>query len=235
MAEEGAAGETDEHEAAPEAPAGTPEAADDGDEGEGDEGAEQAPAGDVPPLGSESPEEILAAFEGEGRLTATFVTSYGEIHCALHEEEVPNTVANFVGLAAGLKTWLDPRTNEPRRGRFYDGLIFHRVIPNFMIQGGDPLGQGIGGPGYRFEDEFHPRLRHNRPGTLAMANSGPNTNGSQFYITEVPTPHLDNRHSVFGACENVDVVTRIANVSTNPASRPLQDVVIDQVRIHRVP
>lgn len=195
-------------------------------------GGEEVPQ-EVPPVGTEVPQRILDAIEGEGQLHATFVTSFGEIRCRLFEEEVPVTVANFVGLATGNKTYLDPATNEPRRSNFYDGLIFHRVIPNFMIQGGDPLGRGTGGPGYRFEDEFHPRLRHDSPGILAMANSGPATNGSQFYITEVPTPHLDNRHSVFGACDDIDVITRIANTPTGPGSRPLQDVTIDRLVISR--
>lgn len=218
-------------EAAEEAEAVSPERSDEAAAAADSSG--EAPEGTLPAVGSETPEQILGAIAGEGPLHATFVTSFGEIRCRLFEDEVPITVANFVGLATGTKTYLDPATNEPRRSNFYDGLIFHRVIPNFMIQGGDPLGRGTGGPGYRFEDEFHPRLRHDRPGILAMANSGPATNGSQFYITEVPTPHLDNRHSVFGACENVDIVTRIANTPTGPGSRPLQDVTIDRLVISR--
>ena len=131
-------------------------------------------------------------------LYARFVTSEGPFTVRLFDQEVPNTVANFVGLAEGTKEWTDPRTNEKVTQPYYDGIIFHRIIDGFMIQGGDPLGQGIGGPGYKFADEFHPSLRHSKAGILSMANSGPNTNGGQFFITLGPTPHLDNRHSVFG-------------------------------------
>lgn len=196
---------------------------------------EQAAAadGDVPPLQSESAEEILAPFAGEGDLHAVFVTSMGEIDCVLHDEQVPNTVANFVGLATGTKTYRDPETGELARGEFYDGLIFHRVIPRFMIQGGDPEGTGRGGPGYRFEDEFVDELRHSGPGILSMANAGPNTNGSQFFITDNATPHLDGRHSVFGTCTNHDVISAIAQTPTAAGNRPVEDVVIEDVRIER--
>jgi peptidyl-prolyl cis-trans isomerase A (cyclophilin A) len=190
-------------------------------------------SGAVPPLGSESAAQILGAVAGTGELRATFVTSLGSIDCKLFEKEVPNTVANFVGLANGTKTFVDPRSGQTRRTKFYDGLIFHRVIPGFMIQGGDPLGRGVGGPGYKFADEFNPSLRHSKPGILSMANAGPGTNGSQFFITDAPTPHLDNRHSVFGECQNTDVVSKIANVPTGPANRPLQEVVIERVEISR--
>lgn len=158
---------------------------------------------------------------GQGDLYARFVTAQGNIIIRLEEQRAPNTVKNFVGLATGAMAWKDPRTNEQTQRPFYDGLIFHRVIPGFMIQGGCPLGAGTGNPGYRFEDEFHPQLRHDRPGVLSMANSGPATNGSQFFITEGPTPHLDNRHSVFGyVVAGQDVVKRIANLPRGMRDKP---------------
>jgi peptidyl-prolyl cis-trans isomerase A (cyclophilin A) len=189
---------------------------------------------EVPEVGSETAEEILATIPGEGRIHMTMTTSMGVISCELFDDLVPNTVANFVGLATGVKSFIDPRTGETVRGNFYDGLVFHRVIPNFMIQGGDPLGNGTGGPGYRFNDEFNPQLRHDRPGVMSMANSGPNTNGSQFFITEVPTPHLDDRHSVFGVCPgSVDIIQSIARVPTGPRDRPLDPVVIESITFDR--
>ncbi len=189
----------------------------------------------VPPVGSETAAEILATIPGEGRIHMTMVTSMGEIGCVMYDDLVPETVANFVGLATGTKSYVVPGGTEVARGRFYDGLIFHRVIANFMIQGGDPLGRGTGGPGYRFNDEFDASLRHDRPGTLSMANSGPNTNGSQFFITEVATPHLDDRHSVFGHCDNVDVVQRIARVPTGPRDQPVTPVTIETITFERRP
>jgi peptidyl-prolyl cis-trans isomerase A (cyclophilin A) len=172
---------------------------------------------------------------GNGKLYARLVTSLGNIVVHLEEERAPKTVKNFVGLATGTQEWVHPRTGQPQQGvPFYDGTIFHRVIPNFMIQGGDPLGQGTGGPGYRFEDEFHAELRHSGPGVLSMANSGPNSNGGQFFIAEGPTPHLDNRHSVFGqAVAGVDVVRKIAHVKTGARDKPVEDVVLQRVEIFR--
>lgn len=144
-------------------------------------------------------------------LYATFKTSMGDIVVKLLSKDAPKTVENFVGLATGEKEWTDPRTGKKTNARLYDGTIFHRVIADFMIQGGDPLGQGIGGPGYKFEDEFKSGRRFEKPGLLAMANAGPNTNGSQFFITEVPTPHLNNRHTIFGeVVKGFDLVPKIA-------------------------
>ncbi len=168
-------------------------------------------------------------------LYARFSTSMGDFTVRLFEKEVPNTVANFVGLAEGTKEFMDPRTRQKTTRPFYDGLIFHRVIDGFMIQGGCPLGQGTGGPGYRFADEFHPSLKHSEPGILSMANSGPNTNGSQFFITVAPTEWLDNRHSIFGkVVEGYEVVEKIGKTSTNAQDRPLKDIVLQKVTIERL-
>lgn len=176
----------------------------------------------------------LAGLEGKGTLMVRFETNHGTILAKLFEAEAPKTVANFAGLARGTREWRDPRSGEPTKRPFYDGLTFHRVIPNFMIQGGDPLGNGTGGPGYKFADEFHPSLRHDRPGLLSMANAGPGTNGSQFFITDAPTPHLDGRHAIFGeVVEGLDVVKKIARVATNPPSKPTEPVVMTKVAIFR--
>ncbi len=170
----------------------------------------------------------------DGPLYATFKTSMGDIVVRLYEDKAPKTVENFVGLATGMKEWTDPKTGEKVKRPLYNGTIFHRVIPGFMIQGGDPLGRGTGGPGYRFPDEFHPDLRHNKAGILSMANAGPNTNGSQFFITLGPTPHLDNRHSVFGeVVQGQQVAVAIANVPRGPNDRPLKDVALNEVVISR--
>jgi peptidyl-prolyl cis-trans isomerase A (cyclophilin A) len=170
----------------------------------------------------------------DGPLYATFKTSMGNIVVLLYEDKAPKTVENFVGLATGTREWADPKTGDKVKRPLYNGTIFHRVIPNFMIQGGDPLGRGTGGPGYKFADEFHPELRHSKAGILSMANAGPNTNGSQFFITHGPTPHLDNRHSVFGeVVQGQEVVVAIANVPRGPGDRPLKDVVLNEVAISR--
>src|SRR5436190_2193513 len=175
--------------------------------------------------------------QGAQRLTTTyaqFSTSEGSFTVRLFDEQAPRTVENFVGLAEGTKEWSDPRTNQKVRKPYYDGTIFHRIIDGFMIQGGDPLGQGIGGPGYNFADEFHPKLRHNKAGMLSMANRGPNTNGGQFFITLAPTPHLDDRHSVFGeVVEGMDVVSKIGRTATGDRDRPTKDIVIQRVTIER--
>jgi peptidyl-prolyl cis-trans isomerase A (cyclophilin A) len=165
---------------------------------------------------------------------AEFITSEGNFTVRLFDQEVPNTVANFVGLAEGTKQWTDPRSGAAVTQPYYDGIVFHRIIDGFMIQGGDPLGQGIGGPGYEFADEFHPNLRHNKAGVLSMANRGPNTNGGQFFITLGPTPHLDNRHSVFGEVSSgMDVVKKIGSAKTGARDRPVKDIVIKTIKIER--
>ena len=165
---------------------------------------------------------------------AQFVTSEGNFTIRLFDQEAPKTVENFIGLAEGTKEWTHPRTNEKAKKPYYDGVIFHRVIKAFMIQGGDPLGQGMGGPGYTFADEFHPKLRHNKAGILSMANRGPNTNGGQFFITLGPTPHLDDRHTVFGeVIEGMDVVQKIGSAATTERDRPLTDITIQTIKIER--
>jgi peptidyl-prolyl cis-trans isomerase A (cyclophilin A) len=165
-------------------------------------------------------------------LTATLHTNMGAIVIRLLPEHAPKTVRNFVELAQGAREWTDPRTRRPTNARLYDGTIFHRVIPRFMIQGGDPLGTGTGGPGYQFTDEFHPELSFDRPGLLAMANAGPGTNGSQFFITTDPAPHLNRRHTIFGeVIEGQDVVEEISRVETGAANRPVKDVVLESVEI----
>ena len=165
-------------------------------------------------------------------LTATLRTNQGTIVVRLFPDQAPKTVRNFVELAGGGKQWTDPGTGQATTARLYDGTIFHRVIPDFMIQGGDPLGTGTGGPGYQFADEFHPDLSFNRPYLLAMANAGPGTNGSQFFITTVPTPWLSGKHTIFGeVIEGSDVVDAITHVERDRRDRPAKDVVLESVEI----
>jgi cyclophilin family peptidyl-prolyl cis-trans isomerase len=168
-------------------------------------------------------------------LYAHFTTSEGNFTARLFDQEAPNTVANFVGLAEGTKEWTDPRSRSQVKQPYYNGTIFHRVIAGFMIQGGDPLGQGTGGPGYKFADEFDPNLRHSKAGILSMANSGPNTNGGQFFITLDPTPWLNDKHSVFGEIvEGLDVVKKIgATPTSKPGDRPVKPITIQSVKIER--
>ena len=163
------------------------------------------------------------------------MTSEGNFTARLFEDEAPKTVANFTGLADGSKEWTDPRTGKKTHDKYFDGTVFHRVIADFMIQGGDPLGQGTGGPGYTFADEFSPKLRHDRPGLLSMANRGPNTGGGQFFITLVPTPWLDNKHAIFGEIvEGMDVVEAIGRTPTSkPGDRPIKPITIQTVTIEQ--
>ncbi|GAB3151638.1 peptidylprolyl isomerase [Micromonospora sonneratiae] len=168
---------------------------------------------------------------------ATLHTNAGPIRLELFQNHAPKTVRNFVELAEGTREYIDPRTGAPGSGPYYDGTISHRVIAGFMIQMGDPTGTGRGGPGYKFADEFHPELRFDQPYLLAMANAGPGTNGSQFFITVGPTPHLNNRHTIFGKVADQDsakVVDAIANTPTGPGDRPRNDVVIERVEIERI-
>ena len=166
-------------------------------------------------------------------LVAEFETSKGNISCNLFYEQSPRTVLNFVELAEGTREWQDPRTGMRQTTPLYNGTIFHRVIPGFMIQGGDPVGNGTGGPGYRFPDEVNNGLTFDRPGLLAMANSGPNTNGSQFFITEGTPSHLTGRHTIFGECTPMELIRTIGAVNTGARNKPLEDVVLQNVRIDR--
>jgi peptidyl-prolyl cis-trans isomerase A (cyclophilin A) len=172
----------------------------------------------------------------DNALTATLHTNQGDIRISLFPDHAPKTVANFVGLADGSKEYSEPNAGGGTSGPFYDGSVFHRVIDGFMIQGGDPTGTGRGGPGYRFADEFHPELQFNRPYLLAMANSGPNTNGSQFFITVGPTTWLNFKHTIFGEVadqESRTVVDQIARTETDAGERPAKDVVIERVSVSR--
>jgi peptidyl-prolyl cis-trans isomerase A (cyclophilin A) len=167
----------------------------------------------------------------------TLATSMGDVRLQLFPNHAPKTVANFVELAEGTREWVDPRTGQRGKSPLYDGTIFHRVISGFMIQGGDPLGTGTGGPGYRFNDEIHPELTFNRPYLLAMANAGPGTNGSQFFITVAATDWLNRKHTIFGEVADAasrDVVDRIAVVETGSMDKPKTDVVVEKVTVERV-
>jgi peptidyl-prolyl cis-trans isomerase A (cyclophilin A) len=178
---------------------------------------------------------IAQLVPGTGELRCIFRTSMGDITVKLFENEAPRTVANFVALATGQVAWTDPKTNAKVSRPLYSGTIFHRVIPEFMIQGGDPAGTGRGNPGWKFGDEIHPKLRHDKPGVLSMANSGPNTNGSQFFLCEVPTPHLDGRHAVFGnAIENVALISKITHSPRDASDRPKTTIVLNEVSVFRV-
>jgi len=169
-------------------------------------------------------ETYTKGIAGKGDLIATIKTNVGTVQCKLLADKAPMTVANFVGLATGKKPWLDPKTNKVQKNKpYYDGLIFHRVIPEFMIQGGDPTGTGMGGPGYKFGDETSPDVKM-AVGVLAMANSGPSTNGSQFFITESAPSYLDGKHTIFGTCKPDDVIKKIARVKRNDSDRPATDV-----------
>jgi len=166
-------------------------------------------------------------------LTATLETSKGDIEIELFDERAPRTVENFVGLATGEREWTHPETGETVDGPLYDDVLVHRVIEGFMIQTGDPTGTGRGGPGYEFDDEFHDELRHDAPGKLSMANSGPNTNGSQFFITLAPQPHLDDKHAVFGeVTDGMDVVEEIGSLPTGRQDKPQTEAIIEHVEIH---
>lgn len=174
-------------------------------------------------------------FDGQGALVATIDTELGDITCELHEERAPRTVANFVGLATGQKEWRDPETDELMEDApFYEGVVFHRVIPDFLIQAGDRTSTGTGGPGYTIPDEFDASLEHDRPGVLSMANKGrPDSGGSQWFITLTAAPHLDGRHTVFGQCEDFDIVEEIAALPTGPDNRPNDPPEINQINIER--
>ena len=192
----------------------------------------QAPPAELP----DSPTSQIAPVIEPTGPTVVLDTSMGRMTCRLFDKQAPETVANFIGLANGSKVFTDPVTKKKIRGKpFFDGTTFHRVIPDFMIQGGDPTGTGTGDPGYMFADEFDPNLNFDVPGRMAMANSGPGTNGSQFFITEVPTPHLNQKHTIFGQCDesSMSVVSAIARVQRDPDDKPVQPVTLNKVTIVR--
>jgi peptidyl-prolyl cis-trans isomerase A (cyclophilin A) len=190
------------------------------------------PAKEVP----DSPQANGAALTVPNGPTVVMDTSMGRISCQFFQKQAPLAVANFIGLAEGTKIWIDPTTRQPQHNKpFFDGTIFHRVIPQFMIQGGDPTGTGMGGPGYAFRDETDPNLKFDRPGRLALANSGPNTNGSQFFITEAAYASLNGHYSLFGQCDDpsIQVVKAIARVGRNSSDKPYTPVVLKKVTIVR--
>jgi peptidyl-prolyl cis-trans isomerase A (cyclophilin A) len=195
---------------------------------------------DDPAKGNFTLEQATKGLAGSGPLTVKIETAQGTINCELFDKQAPITVANFVGLARGTRPWKDPKTGKwVDKKPFYDGLIFHRVIPGFMIQGGDPEGTGRGNPGYKFDDEISPDLKFNKAGQLAMANAGKRdghgTNGSQFFITDQGNPpeYLNGKHTIFGQCEPVAVVSKIAGVTAGPGNRPETEVVMKKVTIAR--
>lgn len=178
--------------------------------------------------------DVASMIPGQGELRAIFKTSVGDITVKLYESECPRTVANFVALAMGKVEWTDPKSGQKTSRPLYSGTVFHRVIPQFMIQGGCPQGVGTGGPGYAIADEFGPGLKHNRGGLFSMANAGPNTGGSQFFLTETATPHLDGRHAIFGeVTEGLDIIKAIAREPRDGRDRPRTDVVMEKVTIYR--
>jgi peptidyl-prolyl cis-trans isomerase A (cyclophilin A) len=196
----------------------------------------QSVCGDDPEKGDFTVDEATKGLKGpkDGALTAKIETSMGAFTCELFDKKSPKTVANFVGLARGVRPWCDEKTKKwETKKPFYDGLIFHRVIPSFMIQGGDPLGIGRGGPGYKFQNESDPSLVFDKPGVLAMANAGRDTNGSQFFITETPQPALNGGYTIFGQCEPTDLVGKIARVERSPGDKPVKDVAMTKVTITR--
>lgn len=191
------------------------------------------PSGEVRPPVAEDLPGYLKQITGDGTLVATIETSMGPIHCELFEKQSPMTVANFVGLATGQKPWTNPKTRETETNKpYFEGLTFHRVIKEFMIQGGDPLGVGQGGPGYQFGSEFPADLKM-QAGTLAMANAGLETNGSQFFITEVATDNLNGKHTIFGQCKELDVVKAIARAPQGAGNKPDKDITMN-VKISRM-
>jgi len=167
------------------------------------------------------------------QMIAVMETSMGTFKVKLFSEESPKTVENFVGLAEGTIEWTDPKGKKEKKP-LYNGTVFHRVIPNFMIQGGDPEGRGTGGPGFKIKDEFNPKLKHSKPGILSMANAGPNTGGSQFFVTVAATPWLDGKHAIFGeVIEGYDIVEKISKTKTGPGDKPVEPVVLKTVKIER--